>query len=250
MKAFRAVHGRLAALTNLVPPPADSPKPANAPLADALKVNEPNDGSPGYAIVILGIQQDFTSPSRWYSLPQAALDSVIHKINAASRLAARFDAPVLYAQQEPDSATGKAVFRFLARDHNAGASQHGADKRLETVPGFRFSTPAGDAFSNDEFDTFLRKQGIGHLFLAGIDGATSIARTARTAIAHGYRVSFIRDGIFTAFERKWDRQLRAFEACAAFAISSEEFGEFAATVQRAKEVRSRIELALETGTRN
>ena len=117
---------------------------------------------------------------------------------------------------------------------------------------FPASTPAGDAFSNDGFDTFLRQQGIGHLFLAGIDGATSIARTARTAIAHGYRVSFIRDGIFTAFERKWDRQLRAFEACAAFAISSEEFGEFAATVQRAREVRSRIELGLgtATGTRN
>ena len=250
-KAFRAVHGRLAALTNLVPPPADSPKPANALVADAPTVNEPNDGSPGYAIVILGIQQDFTSPSRWYSLPQVALDGVIHRINAASRLAARFDAPVLYARQEPDSATGKAVFRLLARDHTADDSRHGVHTRLEAVPGFRFSTPAGDAFSNDEFDTFLRRQGIGHLFLAGIDGATSIARTARTAIALGYRVSFIRDGIFTAFERKWDRQLKAFEASAAFAISSEEFGEFAATVQRAKETRSRVELGsrTEAGTR-
>jgi hypothetical protein len=144
---------------------------------------------------------------------------------------------VLYAHQEPDSITGKALFRFLASEHNGHAARHGSDRRLEMVPGFRFSTPDSDAFSNDEVAHFLRDHEIGHLFLAGIDGTTSIAQTARSALARGYRVSFIRDGIFTALERKWDRQLRSFEARAAFAITSEEFGEFAAAIQRANETR-------------
>lgn len=235
-KAFRTVQGRLAHSVALAPLPPDSAKAPDLSTAEP-RVHPP---SPGYALVILGIQQTFTRPSRWYSPPQGALEGLIHKINDASRLAARFEAPVLYAHQEPDSATGKAVFRLLARNHKSNGLR-GADKRLETLPGFRFTTPAGDAFSNDEFDAFLRQQGIGHLFLAGIDGATSIARTARSALSRGYRVSFIRDGIFTAFERRWDRQLRAFEACATFAITCEEFGEFAVTVQRARDVTARIE---------
>ena len=240
-KAFRAVQRGLAARTTLVPTPPASPKVADVP-ADVPKLNGPNDrpALPGYALIILGIQQDFTSQSRWYSPPQAALDGVIDKINATSRLAARFDAPVMYAHQEPDSATGKAVFRLLAADRAGDGGQHAADKRLEILPGFRFSTPAGDAFSNDQLDTFLRRHGIDHLFLAGIEGTTSIARTARSALKLGYRVSFIRDGIFTSFERTWDRQLKSFEACAAFAVTGEEFGEFAATVQRARDVASRI----------
>jgi polysaccharide biosynthesis transport protein len=231
--AYHIAHRQAALLANpgslLPPPPAKS--------SGGERVTVKHRESRGCALVICGVQQDFTSPSRWYSPPQAALDRLIQAINATSQLASRFGVTVLYAHQEPDSITGKALFRFLASEHNGHAARHGSDRRLEMVPGFRFSTPDSDAFSNDEVANFLRDHEIGHLFLAGIDGTTSIAQTARSALARGYRVSFIRDGIFTALERKWDRQLRSFEARAAFAITSEEFGEFAAAIQRANETR-------------
>jgi nicotinamidase-related amidase len=107
------------------------------------------------------------------------------------------------------------------------------------VPGYSFIKPGKDAFSNVELDDFLRKNGITHLFLVGSDGVTSIKQTARSALDLGYRVTFIQDGIFTAFESKWGRVMNSFESEAAFAITSEEFAEFAVAVRQASEARRR-----------
>jgi hypothetical protein len=68
---------------------------------------------------------------------------------------------------------------------------------------------------------------------------TSIRQTARSALDLGYRVTFIQDGIFTAFESKWGRVMNSFESEAAFAIASEEFAEFAVAVRQASETRRR-----------
>ncbi len=94
------------------------------------------------------------------------------------------------------------------------------------VSGYSFLKRSADAFSNVELHNFLREKGIDHLFLAGLDGVTSVAKTARSAQRLGYRVTFIRDGIFTAFESKWESLLTSFEASGAFAITSEEFRDF------------------------
>jgi nicotinamidase-related amidase len=117
-------------------------------------------------------------------------------------------------------------------DGNRRSPEH-----LRLVPGYSFIKPGKDAFSNVELDDFLRKNGITHLFLAGSDGVTSIKQTARSALDLGYRVTFIQDGIFTAFESKW--VLNSFESEAAFAIASEEFAEFAVAVRQASEARRR-----------
>jgi nicotinamidase-related amidase len=66
-----------------------------------------------------------------------------------------------------------------------------------------------------------------------VDGATSVSQTARSALDRGYRVTFIRDAVFSTCEEKWDRLLDAFESDAAFAITSEEFAEFAMALRQA-----------------
>jgi hypothetical protein len=103
------------------------------------------------------------------------------------------------------------------------------------VSGYSFTRSGRDAFFNEELDDVLRKDGIAHLFLAGLDGVTSIKQTARSALDRGYRVTFIRDGIFTAFESRWERLLNDFESAAAFVITSEEFAELAVSVHRASD---------------
>jgi nicotinamidase-related amidase len=90
--------------------------------------------------------------------------------------------------------------------------------------------PAGDAFSNRELDSILRKAGIKHIFLAGMEDSTSVTQTARSALTGGYRVTFIRDAIFTTSEWKWERLLRSFETAAALAITRAEFGDTAAAI--------------------
>jgi nicotinamidase-related amidase len=141
-----------------------------------------------------------------------------------SQVAAKFGITVIYAEQE----------REKKKDGNPAIR---SDKRLKMVSGYSFVRSGRDAFSNEQLDEVLRNYGIVHLFLAGLDGVTSIRQTARSALDLGYRVTFIRDGIFTAFESKWERLLKNFESAAAFAITSEEFAELAGAVHRASDAQ-------------
>jgi capsular exopolysaccharide synthesis family protein len=180
-------------------------------------------GSPRPALLVLDVPEVFTSSLGRYSPSSEASDRLIETINGLSEVAARFGIMVIYAEQERE------------KKLNGNPATSRSDKRLKMVSGYSFTRSGKDAFSNDELDEALRKHGIAHLFLAGLDGATSINQTARSALDLGYRVTFIRDGIFTAFESKWERLLKNFESAAAFAITSEEFAELAEAVHRASD---------------
>jgi capsular exopolysaccharide synthesis family protein len=183
-------------------------------------------GSPRPALLVLDVPEVFTRSSGRYSPSSEASDRLIETINGLSEVAAKCGIMVIYAEQEREKKLdGHPAMRIRS------------DKRLKMVFGYSFVRSRRDAFSNDELDEVLRKNGIAHLFLAGLDGATSINQTARSALDLGYRVTFIRDGIFTAFESRWERLLKDFEAAAAFAITSEEFAELAAAVHRASEAQ-------------
>jgi capsular exopolysaccharide synthesis family protein len=181
-------------------------------------------GSPRPALLVLDVPDAFTSSPGRYSPSSEASDRLIGTINGLSQVAAKFGITVIYAEQE----------REKKKDGNPAIR---SDKRLKMVSGYSFVRSGRDAFSNEQLDEVLRNYGIVHLFLAGLDGVTSIRQTARSALDLGYRVTFIRDGIFTAFESKWERLLKNFESAAAFAITSEEFAELAGAVHRASDAQ-------------
>jgi polysaccharide biosynthesis transport protein len=190
--------------------PQHSGKRTGLPL---LKEN----GRPRPALLVLDVQEAFTGSSGQYGPSLEASDQLIETINGLSQVASKFGITVIYAQQQRGNAATKP------------------DKRLKMVSGYSFTRSGRDAFFNEELDDVLRKDGIAHLFLAGLDGVTSIKQTARSALDRGYRVTFIRDGIFTAFESRWERLLNDFESAAAFVITSEEFAELAVSVHRASD---------------
>jgi len=194
------------------------------------------DASSRHALLVLDIQETFTSSPGRYSPSPEARDRLIESINGLSQVAFRSDIMVLYAHQERSSPLARSPSRFVVNEVDGNRRPQG---RLKMVSGYSFMKPGKDAFSNVELDDFLRKNDIAHLFLAGSDGVTSIKQTARSALDLGYRVTFIQDGIFTAFESKWERVLNSFESEAAFAILTEEFAEFAAAVHQASEARRR-----------
>jgi nicotinamidase-related amidase len=197
------------------------------------------NGSPHYALLVLDIKEAACSPGRYSPSPEAC-DRLIETINGLSQVASRFGIMVLYADREGARPAARPLSRFLVKKLDGNrATGIRSNKRLKMVSGYSFTKSARDAFSNVELDDFLRKNGIAHLFLAGSDGVTSIRQTARSALDLGYRVTFIQDGIFTAFESKWERVLKSFESAAVFAITSEEFSELAMTVHRASEARRR-----------
>jgi isochorismate hydrolase len=107
------------------------------------------------------------------------------------------------------------------------------DENSTPVPSFRFVRGSLDAFADGRLASFLQGSGVNHLFLAGGDAVEAISRTARSAIEQRYRVTFIRDAIVTRHDGKWSRLLRDFENQAAFAVTSEEFLEFALALETA-----------------
>jgi capsular exopolysaccharide synthesis family protein len=192
------------------------------------------DDASSHALLVLDMQEGFTGPGGRCAPPEAAASRLIDTINGAAQLAARAGMGVLYAYQKIDGSGTRPLSRLLPRsggcDREADARP---DSRLKPVPGQTFLKRGGNAFSSPEFEDFLHRNGVTHLFLVGVDGATSVSQTARSALDRGYRVTFVRDGIFTVCEEKWERLLEAFESDAAFAVTSEEFAEFAMALRQA-----------------
>jgi len=183
--------------------------------------------SPRHALLVLDIQDIICRSGRNPPSPEVC-DRLVDTINRLSQVASRFGIMVLYVDNERARVAATLFSRLQTKKLDGNSN-----KRLKMVSGHSFTKRGRDAFSNVKLDGVLRKYGIDHLFLAGLDGATSIKQTARSALDLGYRVTFIQDGIFTAFESKWERALKDFESAAAFAISSHEFDEFATAAHQA-----------------
>ena len=183
--------------------------------------------SPRHALLVLDIQEIIRRSGRNPPSPEVC-DRLVDTIDRLSQVASSFGIMVLYVDNERARVAATLFSRLRTKKLDGNSN-----KRLKMVSGHSFTKRGRDAFSNVKLDGVLRKYGIDHLFLAGLDGATSIKQTARSALDLGYRVTFIQDGIFTAFESKWERALKDFESAAAFAISSHEFDEFTTAVHQA-----------------
>lgn len=108
------------------------------------------------------------------------------------------------------------------------------DEKNDPVPTFRWVRSRPDAFAGRELVAFLRRSGVNHLFLAGGDAGGAICDTARSALGQGFRITFVRDAIVARHDDKWGRLLREFEQQAAFAVTSDEFLEFALALETAR----------------
>jgi nicotinamidase-related amidase len=166
-------------------------------------------------LLVLNVQTRFTDASAWYPIPGPAAEQLIDAVNDVSKKAKDSGIFIVYAQQ----AFGRSFSDVIGRRR----SECRIDPRVRPVSQYSFATPLPDAFSNPRLDTFLRNRRINHIFLMGIDGVTSVARTATSALERGYNVTFIGDGIVTVSEKKWARKLKKFSAHDVFAVTCEEF---------------------------
>jgi nicotinamidase-related amidase len=176
-------------------------------------------------LLLVDVHELLDNSSKW-RLPSAELrERLIQVINDLSEAASKAGIMVFCAERERRHWKSPDFARAIRSD------------RLKIFRGHDFTRPRKDAFSYPELDEILAKYGIGHLFLAGLEGVTSIKQTARSALNLGYRVTFIQDCIYAASESQWERLLRHFESAAAFVITSGEFADFASAVHRASETQ-------------
>ncbi len=184
----------------------------------------PQYDQPRQALLVIDVQQAFTTSGGLLSIPTAAVGQLVQAVNGVTRKARDSGLFVAYTQQQLDSGLAKIAARLFLRDKQIKLDDR-LDPRVSLVSGNVFLKPLADAFSSGKLDAFLRSRQVNHLFLMGIGGATSVALTARSALNRGYSVTFINDGIFTTSEKKWARMLKEFAAAQAFAITSRDFHE-------------------------
>jgi nicotinamidase-related amidase len=206
-------------------------KSASAGSIAGRSLNRPPDAvgkrAMRYALLVIDAQGDISASNGWASTAEVARSHLIRTINTVSNSAVGAEMGVIYTHENLHRSPGAPLARLrtteTARNH---AGVIGSDMTLKIVSDLNFMMKNPDAFSNPRLNTFLTERGIDHLFIVGMNAMTSVRQTARSALDRHYRVTFIQDGIFTACEDKWQRQLQSFEAAAAFAITSAEFAEF------------------------
>jgi nicotinamidase-related amidase len=153
----------------------------------------PAYASPRTALLVVDLQEDFTGPRAVQPYHDAA-----RILKAASTLLDRartMGMPVVLVENVFSS----PVMRLLTKGVNTpGTPGVEVDHRLPRVEGALILVKhRSDAFSNPDLDAFLRRNQVGRILVVGLDGAHCVNATARGALARGYQVDMVMEGIAT-----------------------------------------------------
>ena len=149
----------------------------------------------GEALVVIDVQEDFTSPATY---DQVSVEQALSRINALAADAGNRGLPVLNVRHVFKGPYVNLLVRLLSGGRGgAGSSGLGADPRLQLDTSAEFVKHRGDAFSNPQFGEWLDRHGIGKLIIVGLDGNACVKSTADGALNRGYHVE-IPDGAVLA----------------------------------------------------
>lgn len=141
------------------------------------------------ALMIVDVQQGmFETPA-----PLHRGSETVERIAALLRRARAAGLPVIHIRHDG------------GKDHRLAAGTAGwlhhplvAPREGETIIDKRFSS----AFQDTGLDGHLRRAGIDHLIVAGMQTEMCVDSACRTAAAHGYRITLVEDGHTT-----WDTEV-------------------------------------------
>jgi nicotinamidase/pyrazinamidase len=163
--------------------------------------------NPRKAVLVIDVQEDFTTMAGKRSFPPDAVERMIAIINRITAQARDRGIPVISIRQEFDNLLTIWLVKIGAGGFGIkGRLGTRLDPRIHIIPGsVDFTKPKGDAFSNPKLDAWLRAQHVAELYLMGLDGVACVNRSAQGAINRGYRVNFIMDGIITQYKGRWNK---------------------------------------------
>jgi nicotinamidase-related amidase len=143
--------------------------------------------------LVIDIQEDYTGPQAKQLYQDA--DRIVSATNALLTEAQSKGTIVIYIENVIANPILKAVLGGL---NAPGAPGTEIDRRLTRVPGAHtFTKLDSDAFSNPEFDAFLRENHVDQVLITGLDAAMCVNATARGALNRGYKVMMFPQGIAT-----------------------------------------------------
>jgi nicotinamidase-related amidase len=145
------------------------------------------------ALLIIDIQNDFTSRDGKYPIDISQTDEIISNINKIINNAQQLGLTVIYIGNEYSLFNPLNIFRnFAAIVDSEGAK---LDPRLTLINQNYFPKSTGDAFSNPDLINFLNQHNLNEVILAGVYAEACILATVKGAIKHKLRVKVLADGI-------------------------------------------------------
>lgn len=159
---------------------------------------------PGEALVIIDVQQDFTSEETY---PKEAVEAALLRINAMVRNAHGQGMPVINVRHVFKGPYVNFLVRLMSGGRGGETSSGlGTDPRLQLEQAVEFVKHRGDAFSNPAFGRWLDEHTIGKLVIVGLDGNACVKSTADGALNRGYQVEIVGPAVLAQSAPSWDKQ--------------------------------------------
>lgn len=146
------------------------------------------------ALLVIDIQEYTTGSVSQNATYKEHADELTAGINLLSARADSANIPVIYIVSEVTN----PLINILNSSLAPGSEGTQLDRRLHVVSPYVLTKNKGDAFTNPELDTLLRKLEINHLYLTGLDASHCVNCTLRGAMNRGYRITVIEDAIISA----------------------------------------------------
>lgn len=147
--------------------------------------------SPRTALLVIDIQEDYTGPQA--KQPYRDAERILRATNGLLAEAEAKGTLVVFVENVIDN----PLIKLLSGGLNApGSPGIEMDRRLTRLPGTRtFTKLDSDAFSNADFDAYLRQNHVDHVVITGLDAAICVNATALGALNRGYKVTMFTEGI-------------------------------------------------------
>ena len=147
--------------------------------------------APRTALLVIDIQEDYTGPRA--KQPYKDAGRILAATNALIEEAREKGNLVVFIENILDN----PILKVVTGGINApGAPGTEMDSRLIRIPGTQtFTKLQGDAFSNLQFDAYLRANQVNQVLIVGLDATLCVNATARGALNRGYKVTMFSKAI-------------------------------------------------------
>lgn len=154
------------------------------------------------AILVIDIQKDFTGEHAKMPVDKKQAIQMIDNVNRLIDNATAKNLLIVYIGNEYGKLNLLNIFRNFAAIKNTDGIQQ--DERLHIVNNHYFEKQKGNAFSNPALHTFLQKENIGELLIAGLYAEHCIYQTLKGALKNKYRTVLLTDCVASKSDNQLD----------------------------------------------
>jgi len=181
----------------------------------------PQYKNPQTALLIIDVQRNLTSEDGTWILNLNQTDDMIEQINRIIEKSTKSNIIVIYITNEIKKYSPLNHFTNRAMEENTDGAK--MDKRIMIVNNNHFIKSRMDAFTNNEFESFLKKHRINHIIVTGIDAEDCVDKTIKGALNRNYLTTVITDAIATASDERREYKILEFKNLGVATLTTEEF---------------------------